>query len=191
MPDFRAGIRARLAELQLSPMREAEIVEELSQHLEEAFERALSCGAYENEARERALEELNTADLLHHGLKNVERRVTQDPIASGTREKINMFADLGQDVRYALRMLAKNPAFTAIAVIALALGIGANSAIFTVVDAVLLRPLPFKNPGQLVMLWENATHLGFPRDTPSPANFLDWQKQATSFTGMAAISERS
>ena len=88
-------------------------------------------------------------------------------------------------------MLAKNPAFTIIAVIALALGIGANSAIFSVVDAVLLRPLPFKHPEQLVMLWENAAHQGFPKNTPSPANFLDWQKQAQSFTGMAAMAERS
>jgi putative ABC transport system permease protein len=88
-------------------------------------------------------------------------------------------------------MLAKNPAFTAVAVVALALGIGANTAIFSVVNAVLLRPLPFKHPEQLVTLWENAAHLGFPKDTPSPANFLDWQKQAQSFTGMAAMAERS
>jgi putative ABC transport system permease protein len=112
-------------------------------------------------------------------------------MALGSERKINFIADLLQDLRYGLRMLAKNPAFTAIAVVALALGIGANSAIFSVVDAVLLRPLPFKNPHQLVMLWENAAHLGFPKDTPSPANFLDWQKQAASFTGMAAMSERS
>ena len=90
-----------------------------------------------------------------------------------------------------MRSLRSSPAFTIVAILSLALGIGANTAIFSVVDAVLLRPLPFKNPGQLVMLWENAAHLGFPRDTPSPANFLDWQKQATSFTGMAAMSERS
>ncbi|HSS17851.1 MAG TPA: ABC transporter permease [Candidatus Dormibacteraeota bacterium] len=72
-----------------------------------------------------------------------------------------------------------------------ALGIGPNSAIFSVVNAVLLRPLPFKNPEQLVMVWESATHLGFPKNTPSPPNFLDWQRQNTVFTGMAAISERS
>src|SRR5207247_3743960 len=89
------------------------------------------------------------------------------------------------------RTLAKNPAFTSIAIVALALGIGANSAIFSVVDAVLLRPLPFKKPEQLMMLWENATHLGFPKNTPSPANFLDWQKQAGAFTRMAAMVERS
>ena len=102
-----------------------------------------------------------------------------------------MIGDLGQDVRYGLRMLAKNPAFTAIAVLALALGIGANSAIFSVVNAILLRPLPYKNPEQLVMIWENATHLGFPKNTPSPANFLDWRQQSTVFQGMAAFAERS
>jgi len=96
-----------------------------------------------------------------------------------------------QDIRYALRGFIKRPAFTAIALITLALGIGANSAIFSVVDAVLLRPLPFKHPEQLVMVWENAAHLGFPKNTPSPANFLDWQKQTQSFTGMAAMVERS
>jgi predicted permease len=191
MPDFKVEIRARLAELQLSPVRETEIVEELSQHLEQEYERALGSGSSEDEAREKTLQELQTADLLRRELRSVERRVSQNEIASGSPEKINVFADLGQDVRYGLRMLAKNPAFTAIAVVALALGIGANSAIFSVVDAVLLRPLPFKNPNQLVMLWENAAHLGFPRDTPSPANFLDWQKEATSFTGMAAMIESS
>src|SRR4030095_2314922 len=191
MPDFKAEISARLAEVRLSPARESEIVEELSQHLELEYERALSGGASEEEARKKALEELNTPDLLRRELKNVERRVSQEPITSGTRSKVNVFSDLGQDVRYALRMLAKNPAFTAVAVVALALGIGANTAIFSVVNAVLLRPLPFKHPEQLVMLWENAAHLGFPKDTPSPANFLDWQKQAQSFTGMAAMAERS
>src|SRR2546423_5989048 len=191
MPDFKIEIRARLAELQLSPVREAEIVEELSQHLEEEYDRALSCGASDDEARWQVLEQLNASDLLGRELKDMEHRISDKPTALGSERKINFFADLLQDLRYGLRTLAKNPAFTSIAVLALALGIGANSAIFSVVDAVLLRPLPFKNPNQLVMLWENAAHLGFPRDTPSPANFLDWQKQATSFTGMAAMSERS
>jgi putative ABC transport system permease protein len=191
MPDFRAEISARLSELQLSPAREAEIVDELSQHLEQEYERAVNGGASEEEAREKVLEELNTADLLRRELRNVERRVSQEPITSGKESASNIFSDLGQDIRYALRMLAKNPAFTAIAVVALALGIGANTAIFSVVNAVLLRPLPFKHPEQLVMLWENAAHLGFPKDTPSPANFLDWQKQAQSFTGMAAMVEQS
>src|SRR4029078_5534758 len=190
MPDFKSEIKARLAEIQLSPVREAEIVEELWQHLEQEYERALNSGASDDEARRQVLEQLNAADLLGRELKKVEHRTSGKPTAFGSQQKINFFADLLQDLRYGLRMLARNPAFTAIAIIALALGIGANSAIFSVVDAVLLQPLPFKNPHQLVLLWENATHLGFPRDTPSPANFRDWQKQATSFTGMAGMSER-
>src|SRR5436189_3148693 len=191
MPDFKVEFRARLAEIGLSPVREAEILEELSQHLEEEYERALSWGTSEEEARQQVLEQLNTPDLLQRELKHVEQRGEKNPIELGTAGKINVFADLRQDLRYGLRTLAKNPAFTSIAIVALALGIGANSAIFSAVDAVLLRPLPFKTPEQLVMVWENAAHLGFPRNTPSPANFLDWQKQARSFTGMAAMAERS
>jgi predicted permease len=191
MPDFKVQIRARLADIGLSPVREAEIVEEISQHLEEEYERALRCGASDAEARQQVIEQLNAADLLGCELKHVERRVSQNPVTLGTEGKINIFADLWQDLRYGLRTLLKNPGFTIIAVVALALGIGANSAIFSVVNAVLLRPLPFKNPEQLVMVWENATHLGFPKNTPSPPNFLDWQRQNTVFTGMAAISERS
>jgi putative ABC transport system permease protein len=191
MPDFKVEIKARLAEVGLSPVREAEVVEELSQHLEDEYERALTSGASDEEARQQVLEQLNTPDLWRRELKHVEPRGSEDPIALGTERKINIFADLQQDLRYGLRTLAKNPAFTSIAIIALALGIGANSAIFSVVDAVLLRPLPFKKPAQLVVLWENAAHLGFPKNTPSPANFLDWQKQGSAFTGMAAMVERS
>ena len=191
MPDFKVEIRARLAGLQLSPVREAEIVEELSQHLEEEYERALTCGGSDDEVRRQVLEQLDASDLLGHELKRVEHRISDKQNALGSERKINVFADLLQDLRYGLRTLAKNPAFTTIAIVALALGIGANSAIFSVVDAVVLRPLPFKHPEQLVVVWENAAHLGFPRNTPSPANFLDWQKQAQAFTGMAAMTERS
>ncbi|MFL6530489.1 MAG: ADOP family duplicated permease [Chthoniobacterales bacterium] len=191
MPDFRAEIRARLAGLQLSPAREAEIADELAQHLEDEYEQALSRGASEEEAQRSVLSDLNAPDLLGRGLKQVERRVPQNPVPMGTSRKSNMFGDLTQDVRYGVRMLAKNPAFTAIAVLALALGIGANTAIFSVVNTILLRPLPYKNPDQLVVIWENATHLGFPKNTPSPANFLDWQQQATVFSGMAAFAEKS
>lgn len=75
---------------------------------------------------------------------------------------------------------------TATALIALALAIGANTAMFTVVDAVLLRPLPFEDPDRLVMVWEDSSHVGFPRNTPAPANWVDWRKQNTVFTDIAA-----
>jgi len=189
MPDFKAEIRARIAELGLPPVREAEIVEEFSQHLTDEYEAAINRGASEEEARHAVFEELNASDFLSRELKRVERRAPANAVIPG-REG-NLFADIGQDLRYGLRTLIKNPGFTIVAVIALALGIGANSAIFSVVNAVLLRPLPYKNPDQLVVIWENATHLGFPKDTPSPANFLDWRQQSSLFEGMAAFAERS
>jgi len=191
MPDFRNAIRARLTNLGLLPAREIEITEELAQHLEDEYEQALSRGLSPEEAQRAVLESLDTSDSLTRELKRVEQRVPQNPVPMGTQRRSNMIGEVGQDVRYGLRMLAKNPAFTAIAVLALALGIGANSAIFSVVDAILLRPLPYKNPDQLVMIWEEATHLGFPKDTPPVANFIDWREQASVFTGMSATAERS
>ena len=96
-----------------------------------------------------------------------------------------------KDIRYGIRGLRKRPGFTAIALITLALGIGANTAIFSVVNAVLLRPLPFRDPDNLVIVWEDATFAGFPRNTPAPANYVDWKTQNQSFADMAASHETS
>src|SRR5438270_1507855 len=90
MPDFRGEIRARLASLQLSPAREAEIADELAQHLEDQYEQALSGGASEEEAARSVLTDLNVPDLLGRGLKQVERRVPQNPVPMGTSRKSNM-----------------------------------------------------------------------------------------------------
>ena len=100
---------------------------------------------------------------------------------------ISVIDSLIQDVRFGLRMLRKSPGFTAVAVATLALGIGANTAIFSVVDAVLLRPLPYPQPGQLVRLWECAPNGGWFRNTVNSWNFLDWHDNAKSFQSMAAI----
>lgn len=96
-----------------------------------------------------------------------------------------------KDFRYGIRSLLKRPGFTAIAVITLALGIGANTAIFSLVNAVLLRGLPFADPDRLVMIWEDASFAGFPRNTPAPANYVDWKTQGQSFADMAAQDMRS
>jgi hypothetical protein len=102
-----------------------------------------------------------------------------------------MIIGLAQDIRYALRQLRTNPGFTAVAVITLALGIGANTAIFSVVNAVLLRPLPYPNSDQLVMLWEQNPHRGWFENIISGENFLDWQKQNQVFASMAAFESNS
>jgi predicted permease len=96
-----------------------------------------------------------------------------------------------KDIRYGVRGLIKRPGFTVIALVTLALGIGANTAIFSVVNAVLLRPLPFRDPEQLVIIWEDAAFAGFPRNTPAPANYVDWKTQNQSFADMAASAETS
>jgi predicted permease len=186
MPDFKPEIRKQLAKLRLAPTRENEIVEELSQHLEDQYEQSLSRGATESEAFEATVQALADNDVLARELKQVERAANHEPLVLGSA-KSSLLGDLQQDIRYGLRVLAKNPAITVIAVLALALGIGANTAIFSVVNAILLRPLPYEKPDQLVMIWEEATHLGFPKDTVTPANFLDYRQQSTGFQGMAAF----
>src|SRR5574340_283441 len=94
-----------------------------------------------------------------------------------------------QDLRLALRQLVKSPGFTAVAVLTLALGIGANTAIFTAVNAVLLRPLPYKTPDRLAMLWNDNRRLALHEDLTSYANFLDWRSQSRLFEDMAPFSE--
>lgn len=95
------------------------------------------------------------------------------------------------DIRYGVRSLLKHPGFTAIAIATLALGIGTNTAIFSLVNAVLLKPLPYKDPQQLVLVWEDASDIGFPRADPAPGNYADWKTQQTVFESMAAVAPRS
>jgi predicted permease len=95
------------------------------------------------------------------------------------------------DLRYGLRLLRQAPGFTLIAICALALGIGANTAIFSTLDAVLLRPLPYDDPDRVMMVYEDATAIGFARNTPAPANYIDWRAQNHVFTDMAATRGRS
>jgi predicted permease len=92
-----------------------------------------------------------------------------------------------QDLRYGARMLLKRPGFTLVAVLTLALGIGANIAIFSLMNAVLIRPLPFHEPDRLVLVWEDRAATGSPRSDVAPANYADWRAQQSVFEDMAAL----
>jgi putative ABC transport system permease protein len=96
-------------------------------------------------------------------------------------------AALPQDLRFAARSLAKSPGFTAVAVITLALGIGANTAVFSLLNAVLLRPLPYPDPASLVLVWESAPFFGLQDSPVSPANYADWRVRARSFQEMGGL----
>src|ERR1041385_5971542 len=95
-----------------------------------------------------------------------------------------------QDLRHALRMLVKTPGFSLVAIVTLALGIGANTAIFSLISAVLLRPLPFPEPDRLVLVWDDVsaqTHGRYSLAEPTPADYVAWKEQSQSFIDIAAM----
>jgi putative ABC transport system permease protein len=186
VPDWKPEIRRRLARLQLVPTRENAIVEELAQHLDESYAELLASGMSEADAYRHVRAELHDRELLTHGLRRIERSTNPEPIVLGTNRRTNMIANLWQDLRYGARMLAKQPGFTLIAVLTLALGIGANTAIFSIVNAALLRPFPYQAPERLVIIQERESGGGF---SPSYPNFVDWRAQNTAFTSIAAVRQ--
>jgi len=136
-------------------------------------------------AEEKMKEGLTRKDALRAvRLERGSLEVTKEVVRSAGWE--SFVETLWQDLRFAARMLRKSPGFTAVAVLTLALGIGANTAIFTVVNGVVLKPLPFPQPDRLVMLLEKQLSDGT-LGTVAPANFFDWREQSHSFDKMAAI----
>jgi predicted permease len=189
MPEWADDVRARLASLRLSPTREAEIVEELSQHLDDRYQELIAGGASPDEARRVALGEFRSRDALGQQLAPLRQAQLPPPITPGATSG-HLPGDLLQDVRYAMRMFVRQRGFAAAAILTLALGIGANTAIFSVVYAALLQPLPYENPDQLYSV--EVVIPGRTGDFPSlpvrVQDYLEWSKAETAFSAVAALT---
>jgi predicted permease len=190
--DWTPHIRSRLAPLRLSPTRENEIIEELSQHLEDRWRELVAGGTPDRDAVSLALAGFQEEHLLARRLATLRQAHAPVPITPGAPAG-RLLGDLWQDLRYAARALRKRPTFTLAAALTLALGIGSNAAIFSAVNAVLLRPLPFEKSGQLVAVYTRflpSTGYDFPYFSLSGAEFADVAGRIDAFAALAAYDFR-
>jgi putative ABC transport system permease protein len=186
-PNWNQIVREHLAVLRLPPERQIEIVEELALHLESAYEDALADGLSEAEAEARAVQGYDWR-LLECELSRAEQplaaRTWQPPLELLEQTGGIRMGSFIQDLRFVARTLVKKPGFTLIAVLSLALGIGPNTAIFSIVHATLFAAIPYPNPDQLMIVWSQARGS---RDGTSISDYLEWKERATSFQYLEPI----
>src|SRR5499427_3691737 len=191
MPNWNHIVREYLAVLRLPPEREIEIVEEQALHLEAAYEDALAAGLSEAEAEARALRSYDWR-LLECELSRAEqpliKRALQPSLELIERKGGIRMGSLIQDLRFGARMLFKQPGFTLVAVITLALGIGANTAIFSVADKLLLRSLPVKDPHQLALVSGETVNPKFLSNIFSYPDYVDYRDQNEVFSDLFAFT---
>jgi putative ABC transport system permease protein len=193
MPDWRAYVRSKLPPLDIAPERELEIVDELALQLEAAYDGALAHGATPDKARIAALAEVPDWQAFAATLVRIERPLASHvppPIRRGTGQIASgspgggPMSGFTQDVRYAIRTLLRAPGFAAVAIITLSLGIAATTIVYSLVDGILLRPLPVREADRIVV----ARELNPQGDIISVSwpNFLDWKARQKSFENIAA-----
>jgi putative ABC transport system permease protein len=201
MPEWRAYVRERLRLPGLQAEREVEIVEDLAQQLEDHYRGALQRGASEAEAQASAAREIQDWNALAREITRADarRRVPLDQRAldrlgaerpSAGSRAAGVASQLAADLLHGVRLACKNPGLTAAVLVTLALGIGANAAVFTILNTVLLRPLPYAEPDRLVRVWESNPQRGWPQFSASQPNFMDWCSQSVSFERLAASTSR-
>ncbi|HEU4937791.1 MAG TPA: ABC transporter permease, partial [Vicinamibacterales bacterium] len=188
MRNWKAEAQSRLATLDLPQTRVASIAEEVGQHLEDRYRHLVTTGLSEDDADRVVLQELNESDVLSREVTQLSRTSNGEAPALGADGRGRWIDAIRQDVRYGIRTLRRTPGFTIVAAVTLSLGIGASSAIFTVANTVMFRPLPFTDSQRLMRLWESNPEKGWPTFSASHPNFLDWRAQSQSFERLAAQS---
>jgi len=186
MRDWKALVRARVGPLSLDGARDADIVAELAQHAADHFAELVANGIDDREAERLALAPLNDRDRVALQIAGADRprNPAPDPPPSGG----TALANIPRDVRYAVRLLRRSPGFAAAAIITLALGIGANAAIFSVVRAVILRPPPYHDASRVVAFLNGKTGATGSITSSSLPDYEDWRRQLTSFSSIGILS---
>ena len=190
MPDWKQEIGRRLKDLRIDPARQASIVEELGQHLEDRYAELLSAGSSDEEARRTAIQELDDSELFAAALPPSMRRTGQNT-APPAMPSGGLFTDLVRDVRYGVRSMGKAPAFTFFAVLTLALGVGASTTVFTVVNTLLLHPLPARDPSGLVCVYTTDVKANQQSGSLLPIsypNLTDYRNGNTVFSDLGGFS---
>src|SRR5262245_61041100 len=178
---WAAIARERLAPL-LNRPPDADFLEELAAHLAQTYDASRRQGSNEEEARDAALA------LLRHSSPWVEAARERDRLAASKGGFVEGLG-IGRDIRHALRMLVRTPAFSLIAVLTFAVGIGANTAVFSVVNGVLLRALPYPDPDRFTMVWVDNRRENIKEDITSYPNYRDWRDQNTIYQQLAAYAD--
>jgi len=191
MPDWTQEVERRLAGQGIAPARSAAIVEELSQHLQDRYRELLSTGNSESEAHRQALEELESSDRFAAALPAGLRRPERDLPPEAGMPSENLAVDLLRDSRYGFRSLLKAPGFSFFAVLTLALGIGVSTTVFTLVNTLLLHPLPVPDPSRLVCVYTTDVKGDKPSGNLLPSSYLnlkDYQSGNTALSGIGGFS---
>jgi putative ABC transport system permease protein len=188
-PSWRAYVRSHLPPLDISPEREIEIVDELALQLEAAYDTAINRGATTAEAHQAALAEVPDWHALAKTLAHIERPLVSRVPPAVRPTSGGLMSGLIQDIRYAYRGLVRAPGFATVAILTLTLGIAATTIVYSLVDGILLRPLPIHQPDRVVIARE--TNPGGVPISLSWPNFLDWQARAKSFQILAVWRGRA
>lgn len=173
MPDWKKVVRDRIAPLHLEGAAESDLTEELAGHLQDRYHEYRSGGASEEEAYGKVLAELNDLYPLRAELERTQRMPKYDAVPTGDAKGGNWAEDLWRDGRYAIRTMRKSPAFVLFVVLTLALGIGANTTVFTVINTLILNPLPVPDFSGLIAISEAKTEGTSKSSAPLPISYAD------------------